>query len=139
MNIRLCKAKYLTLMILLDSGVSSSIVLGKHTHKLFHKKTQTFKWSTQGGDFLTTYTKNVELVIPELDATKSVTWSFHVDDSQKNSRYDMIIGRYLLLELKLDLCFSDYMIKGNGVAYKGCTTPMRDPYNLCDDASFRNE
>ena len=51
----------------------------------------------------------------------------------------MIIGRDLLLELKLDLCFSDYTIKVNGCAYKGCTAPTRDPYDLCDDASFRNE
>ena len=64
---------------------------------------------------------------------------FHVDDLQNNSMYDMIIGRDLLLELMLDLCLSDYTIKGNGGAYKGCTAPMRDPYNLCDDASFRNE
>ena len=64
---------------------------------------------------------------------------FHVDELQKNSRYDIIISRDLLLELKLDLCFSDYTIKGNGGAYKGCTAPTRNPYNLCDDASFRNE
>ena len=81
------------------------------------------KLITQGGDFLTTYKINVELVLPELDATKSVMWSFHVDDSQKNSRYGMIIGKYLLLELKLDLCFSNYTIKGNVCAYEGFTTP----------------
>ena len=51
----------------------------------------------------------------------------------------MIIGRDILLELKLDLCFSNYTIIGNVGAYEGCTTPMRDPYDLCDDASFRNE
>ena len=51
----------------------------------------------------------------------------------------MIIGQDLLLEIKLDLCFSDYTIKVNGCAYKGCTAPTRDPYDLCDDASFRNE
>ena len=66
-------------------------------------------------------------------------WSFHVSESQKNSRYNMIIGQDLLLELKLDLCFSNCMIKGNGVAYKVCTTPMRYPNNFCNDASFRNE
>ena len=37
---------------------------------------------------------------------------FHVDDLQNNSMYDMIIGRDLLLELMLDLCLSDYTIKG---------------------------
>ena len=51
----------------------------------------------------------------------------------------MIIGRDLFLELKLDLCFSDYTIKGNGGAYNGCTAPMRYPYDLCDDSSFINE
>ena len=78
-------------------------------------------------------------MIPELGAKKSVTWNFYMDDLQENSRYDMIIGRDLLLELKLDLCFSDYMIKGHGGAYKGCTAPMKDIYNFCDDASFINE
>ena len=51
----------------------------------------------------------------------------------------MIIGRELLLEFKLDLCFSDYIIKGNGSVYEGCTPPMRDHYDLCDDARFINE
>ena len=44
-----------------------------------------------------------------------------------------------MLELKLDLCFSNYTIKGNGGAYEGCTVPMEDNSDLCDDTSFRNE
>ena len=87
-------------MILLDPGASYLIVLGKHTEKLRHKNNQPNKWSTQCGDFLTTNKTNVELALTELDATKSVVWSFHVDDLQKNSRYIMIIGHDLLLELK---------------------------------------
>ena len=138
-NGRLGNAKYCTLIILLDSGTSSSIVLGKNTQKAPNKKTQSVKWIIQGGDFLTTHKTNVELVLPKLDATKSVAWIFHVDDLQKNSRYDMIIGRDLLLKLKLDLCLSDYNIKGNGGAYGGCTATMKDPSDLCDDTSFRNE
>ena len=82
---------------------------------------------SKAGEFLTTYKTNVELVPPELDATRIVTWSFQVDDSQKKSRYYMIIGQDLLLELKLDLCFSYYMIKVNGCAYEGCTAPIKDP------------
>ena len=80
---RLGKVKCLTLRIILDSSANSSIDLGKHTEKLRHKKTQPVKWSTQGSDFLTTYKTNVELVLPELNATKRMTWSFHVDDLQK--------------------------------------------------------
>ena len=64
--------------------------------------------------------------------------TFHVDDSQKSSRYDMIIGQDLLLELKLNLCLYNYTMKGNGGAYKGCTAHMKDSYNICDDASLRN-
>ena len=73
LNKRLGKAKYCTLRILLDSGASFLIVLGKHNQKLRHKKTQPVKWSTQCGDFLTIYKINVELVLPELYATKRVT------------------------------------------------------------------
>ena len=51
----------------------------------------------------------------------------------------MIIDWDLFLELKLDLCFSNHMIKGNGGAYEGYTAPMKYPFDLCDDASFRNE
>ena len=44
-----------------------------------------------------------------------------------------------MLELKLDLCLSDYTIKGNGGGYKGCNDLMRYTYDLCDDTKFRNE
>ena len=67
----------------MDSGASSSIVLGKHKQKLRYKNTQPVKWSTQGGGFLTTHKTNVELVLTELHATNSMTWNFHVDDLQK--------------------------------------------------------
>ena len=51
----------------------------------------------------------------------------------------MIIGRDLLLELKLYLYFSNYTIRGNGGAYEGCTIYVKDPSDLRDDAMFRNE
>ena len=38
----------------------------------------------------------------------------------------MILGQDILSELKICLDFSDHMIKCNGGAYKGCTTPMKD-------------
>ena len=58
-NGRLGKAKYRTLRILMDSGASSSILLGKHITKVLHKKNHPVKWSTQGSDFLTTNKTNV--------------------------------------------------------------------------------
>ena len=49
--------------------------------------------STQGGDFNTNYTSKEEIVLNELDTTKSVTWNFHIDESQGTHRDDMILGR----------------------------------------------
>ena len=49
------------------------------------------------------------------------------------------MGQELLLEIMLDLCFSDYTIKGNVDAYKGYNAPMKYPYDLCNDASFKNK
>ena len=73
-------------------------------------------------------------------------WNIHVYDSQKNARYDMIIGRYLLSELQLDLCVSDYTNRVNGGAYKGRTTStryMNNSYVRINsdllDAIFRDE
>ena len=51
----------------------------------------------------------------------------------------MIIGWYLLLELNIDLCLSNDMIKDNGGAYKGYTAPMKYSSNLRDNSSFRYE
>ena len=61
-----------------------------------------------------------------------------MDDSHESSQYDMIIGRDLLLEIKLDLCFSNYTIKGSVGVYEGSTTPMRDTCYLWGDVIFRN-
>ena len=51
----------------------------------------------------------------------------------------MIIGRDLLLELKLDLCLSNYTIRGTRSPYKGCTAPIKYLSNLCDDIRLINE
>ena len=72
MNGGLVKANFRSLIILLNSGASSLVVLVKHI-KIRKKETQPVKWSTQVRDFLTTHTTNVEFVLPELDDTKSVT------------------------------------------------------------------
>ena len=77
MNKRLGKDRFLSFRITEDSGEISSIVLGNHTQKC-NKKTQLVTWDTQGGDFQTTHTINVELKITELDTTKSVTCNFNI-------------------------------------------------------------
>ena len=51
--------------------------------------------------------------------------TFRVDDSGK-SRYDMILGRYILTELGLNLKMSYYVIKGDDGGFKGYMPPMVD-------------
>ena len=52
-------------------------------------------------------------------------WSFHLDNSQGRHRYGMILGRNILYELKIDLCFSNNTTRENGGTYEGCTNPMK--------------
>ena len=48
----------------------------------------------------------IDFILPELSATKIVTWNFHVDDSVKG-RYYMILGKDLLTQLLLNVKFSE--------------------------------
>ena len=73
-------------------------------------------------------------------------WNFHVDDSQENARYDIILGRDVVPEIWIYLYISNYTIRGNGCEYKGCATPMKDiqgyvitPTEHIEDKSCRNE
>lgn len=92
--------------------------------KIRNKNTKSVRWSTQGGYFNSNYTRKVEILLSELDEMKSVTYNLHVYDSQENHRYDMILGPNILSEIKIDLFFSDNIIRGNEGAYKVCTTLM---------------
>ena len=51
------------------------------------------------------------VLLPELDARKSMMWNFHLDDSQENSWHDMVIGWYLFLDIQMYQCLSDYTIR----------------------------
>ena len=54
------------------------------------------------------YTTNVEIILAELDAMKIAMWNFHADYLKDNQWYDEILGRDILLELKIELCLSKY-------------------------------
>ena len=61
--------------------------------------------------------------LPEFSAKRIFTWKFHVDEST-NSRYNIILGRDLLTAMGLDLKFSENVIHGVEVPYKGCSEPI---------------
>ena len=109
--------------------------------------TRSVRWSTQGCDFYTNPKFKVGIVIPKLYATKIITWNFHVDDLQGNHKYNMMLGRDILSEPKIDLRFSNNIIRGNGGAYTGCKYSIKDVTNInfnvsptwIHDKSFQNE
>ena len=142
-NNRLGKSKLSNLQILLDSGASSTILSGKYAKRLRKKKTKPQRWVTQAGTIKTNQRAKIDMILPELDATKIMTWYCHVDDSLVLGRYDMIIGRDLLSELCINLDFSTHTITCHGGAYEGCTAPMKDVdsinFNDSSDDVFAHE
>ena len=59
-------------------------------------------WKTQAGKFTTSNKVNIHFCLPKFIATKIVMCKCHVDESI-NGIYNMILGRYLLTTLGLDL------------------------------------
>ena len=85
-------------------------------------------WETQAGKFTTSKKVDVYFCLPEFSATKIVSLKFQVDN-QTNSRYYMIIVRYLINSLGLDFKFSENIIIGGDGPYQGCSAPMVDLSN----------
>ena len=50
------------------------------------------QWHMQVGKITTNLNVKIDFTLPELSATKIMTWTCHVDDSA-NSRYDIILDR----------------------------------------------
>ena len=87
MNGILGKANIYSLMFILYYGDIYYIISGKQAQKLRNKNTKQLHRSTQGGDFNTNYKIRLEIVLPELDATKIIMCNFHVDYLQGTFRY----------------------------------------------------
>ena len=60
----------------MDSGCSSTIVMGRLVKKLGREKDSLMQWNTQAGNITT----NLK---PPLSAKNIVMWNFHVDESTK--------------------------------------------------------
>ena len=62
------------------------------------------QWNTKDGNITTNLKVIIYFALPVLSVKNVVTWKCHVDDSTKGS-YDMILGRYILTQLGLNLIF----------------------------------
>ena len=70
---------------------------------------------------------NVDFCLTEFNE-KIISWKCHIDNYTSN-RYDMILGRYLLTTLGLDLKFDENIVINVAVPYEGCLSPMVDISN----------
>lgn len=105
------KEKRVSIKALLDSGASGTIVSHEAVRTLRVRPQTVTSWRTAAGDFQTTGTCEVSFKAPELSPTAEIKHKAHVFKSKTVSNYDMIIGRDLLTDLGIDVCFSDETIK----------------------------
>ena len=83
MNTRRSKANFNNFHILLDSGCSSTIVMGNMVEKPSTEKDALMQWHTQAGNITTNIEVKVDFTLLALSATNVRTWKCHVDDSTK--------------------------------------------------------
>ena len=125
MNTQKGRAKFKKFRILLDSGYSSTLVTRRLITELKPKEDSGMQWTTQASNITTNLKVKIYLTLPELSSKKIVTWNCPVDDSAEG-RYDMILGRYLLTALGLNIEFYDDVIGVDGIPLKGSMEPMVD-------------
>ena len=100
------------LKILLDSGCAATLINHSVIRKLKTSKDKKTNWSTKGGNFSTSGKCLVNFTLPALHEHRVITWNCYVDNSDpKSCNYDLIIGRDLMLEIGIDLCFSNTEIR----------------------------
>ena len=94
MDTRLGKPKIKPIKILVDSGTTSSIIMGSLVKKLRTKDSTPVSWKTKAGIFKTNKTCKLKFRLPELYEDRIVEYKIHVDDSrtEDNCQYDMLLG-----------------------------------------------
>ena len=101
------------LLVLLDCGSSHSMakasIVKKYKDSLFKKERSSYK--TAAGFLNSKYSMLINFTLDEFGKSTKISHSFDLDESKDGIGYDMLIGRDLLDKLKIDLRFSDKMIK----------------------------
>ena len=89
------RAKFKHFRIILDSGFSSTTLMGRLVKNIHPEKYYVMQWHTQAVNITTINKVKIILTLPALIATIIMTRNFYVDDSA-TGRYNMILGLYLL-------------------------------------------
>ena len=83
------------------------------------------QWQIQAGDISTNLKVKIYFTFPGFSATKILVWVCCADDFVKD-RYDMILGRFILTALALNLNSYEHVIEACGGHLKVSTAPMID-------------
>ena len=81
------------------------------------------QWQTQAENITTNFKVKLNLNLPAFSVPNIVMCKCCVDDSAR-CRYNMILVRYLLTELGLNLKFSEHVIEADYGPFIGSTAPM---------------
>ena len=114
--------------ILFDTGSSGSIVHKSFVKKLKKILTQSQKWNTKGGDFVTNKKCKINLTLPAFHPKRMIDWECYVDESEQQSRYDLILGKDFLVEIGIDIINSKKVME-----WDGAIVPLTDVDNLSRD------
>ena len=123
MSTRQGKAKFKNFCVLLESGCSFMILMGRLTKKVGLEKYSMMQWNTQAVNITTNLKVNIYSTLPILRVTNVVTWNCNVDDPSKG-RYDMILGRDIFIKLGSNIKLYEHVIESDYGTLNGSTTPM---------------
>ena len=107
-----------SLKVLIDTGCSHSLLSKEHCKKLISQKEKSY--ATGNGMLKTNYKSKIIFSLREFIDKKIITWTFNVADKESLG-YDMILGRDLLMELKMNVSFNRKI-----VTWEETEIPMRD-------------
>ena len=138
-NSRMGKAKPITLRALLDSGGSGTLVCEKFAKKLRQKKDTKTTWTTPSGQMSTTHKCQATFTIPELHDNRVIHYDIHV--AKTLGSYDMIIGRDIMSELRIDLKFSTQEIEWDDsqIPFKDVDASISEAYHVDDPEGLEDD
>ena len=106
-----------------DTGCSTSIIKLNSLpdfKNASNKRSKVTNWTTNGGGFVTTSEVPLTFKLPGFTSSKSITYTFQIDKTKSNHKYDVILGRDIQRALGMDILWSKETIIWDNIS-----VPMR--------------